>query len=174
MECAELDAATTDQPFVLWSTLEDALQSCPYPALVEFNTHHARTLLDLAENAVDAALAAAAAAAPNGAGGGTASSSSSRNRSKGEAAGAPLVDVASELAGCLARCLYGGTRCLFTASADSLEAAGGMHRWLQLSSGVHVSFKLQACVMLLWLQKFLHQMLTNDYMLLLCGMVWCS
>jgi hypothetical protein len=113
MECAELDAATTAQPCANWGALGFPLQACPYTALVEFNTHHSRTLLTLAERSLEAGLAAA------GAGGAGSSSSSSASgggsgryvardaRGSGAAKVQPL-NVAGGLAVCLAACLDGG------------------------------------------------------------------
>jgi hypothetical protein len=117
MECAELDAATTTQPHVDWDALETALHACPYTALVEFNTHHSRTLLTLAERSLEAGLVAAGAGgagSSSASGGGSGSSSSSRGGARGAhrdgGSKVPPLDVAAELAGCLAAGLDGGNQ----------------------------------------------------------------
>jgi hypothetical protein len=131
MECAELYAATTGQRDSVWDGLSSALQVCPYAALVEFNTHHGRPLLTLAERSLETGLAAAAAAAGGGAGSSSGgSSSSSRDRSRGAAdAGAadapPPLHVAVELAGCVVACMNGGNQGGVSAvGTQALEAKG--------------------------------------------------
>jgi len=104
MECAELEASTAE--YSNWDALELALLSCPYPALVEFNTRHGRTLLTLAERSLEAA--AAAAELPDI---GSTNTSSSRQRRRAARAAAaaqePALEAAAGLASCLACCMCG-------------------------------------------------------------------
>jgi hypothetical protein len=122
LECAEVYQAPTHMPSPAyhWTHLTFALQACPYPALVEFTTHHGRTLLTLAERSLEAALAAAAAG-PGGGGG------SSSARGTQAAAGDPmdLMETASQIFSCLCGCVSGRVRGGACAGSDcSFEAKG--------------------------------------------------
>jgi hypothetical protein len=129
MECAELHAATTDEQFALWHSLGFALAACPYPALVEFATHHGRTLLTLAERSLEAGLSAAAAAAAGGGG------SSGRGSQAGGAAMDRHLHAAMMLAGCLSCCLEGGVQGRHLGqNASAIDPAGEAFSTVQLQS----------------------------------------
>jgi hypothetical protein len=103
VECAELHAGTAEQHADMgWWALGFVLRACPYPVLVEFNTHHGRTLLTLAERSLEAGLAAEAAAERA-----VGSTSSSRDPHAGAAASQLHLEVTAELAVCLRNCLGG-------------------------------------------------------------------
>jgi hypothetical protein len=96
-----------------WVSLGVVLQSCPYPALVDFNTHHACTLLTLAERSLEAALAA---------GSGAGSSSATTTSSSRSAQGAPGAQVQClQMAGQLCSCLC---HCLSVAQCGTVAASG--------------------------------------------------
>jgi hypothetical protein len=121
MECTEVQVMLGDDSRVNWGPLFVALQSCPYPALVEFNTRHGRTLLTLAERSMKAALAAADEPCDVGSTECSASSSSS----SAPAAEADNPQMAEQLGICLSACLDGGARGrMFAGSDRSYEATG--------------------------------------------------
>jgi hypothetical protein len=100
--------------------LFSALQSCPYPALVEFNTRHGRTLLTLAERSLEAALAA------GGGSGGSSSGSGSSTTSGLSGSQTKRRMVAGQLATCLCRCLGAGQAARVSAvGSSSCEAKCG-------------------------------------------------
>jgi hypothetical protein len=120
MECAELEASTAE--YSNWDALELALLSCPYPALVEFNTRHGRTLLTLAERSLEASLAAAAAAASAAA---VATGHGVSGMRDDGGAKAHLSGEAAQLATCSTSCLGGARRAkAFAQGGDSYEAKG--------------------------------------------------
>jgi hypothetical protein len=124
MECAELHAASQEGTTTFWHALAYAVLACPYQALVEFATHHGRTLLTLAERSLQAALAASTSAGSSG-------SSSSSGRSRGVPAAAAATtkehpwEPTEKLVTCLARCLMGGMRATAGAAASNTYEAKG-------------------------------------------------
>jgi hypothetical protein len=127
VECVEpLTACTvvSDGGAVGWGTISMLLQACPYSALVEFSTHHSRTLLTLAERSLEAALAA---------GGGSGGSSSGGGVGRGgPSTGRPVLAeqqlaAAVRIGSCLALCWNGGmSGGAFGAASDTYEAKGGL------------------------------------------------
>jgi hypothetical protein len=118
LECAELYAAS-HEGYSKWRSLGNAMQACPYPALVEFTTRHGRTLLTLAECSLEAALAAAA-------GGAATSSSGSGVWTSAAAAKDHPWEATEQLFRCLTRCLMGGSRARAGADgSNTYEAKGG-------------------------------------------------
>jgi hypothetical protein len=118
LEVAEVYEQTIQLPFgaMQWTTMTTALGACPYPALVEFNTRHGRTLITLAERSLEAALAAAA---PPG-------NANSRAVAAAAKARAQHMEETGQLFSCLCRCLDGGQRGKMSASSsNSYEARGG-------------------------------------------------
>jgi hypothetical protein len=125
LECAELlpDASVLvpgGDPSFQWDALAMILHACPYPALVEFTTHHGRTLLTLAERSLEAGMAAAASGDSS-----SGSSSSSRAGAGAAAAGALHWKVAAALGGCLASCLEGRLRGMVSAAGRTTYEARG-------------------------------------------------
>jgi hypothetical protein len=147
LECAEvyqiLDGMSSFTRH--WSHLTLALAACPYPALVEFNTRHGRTLLTLAERSLEAGMAAG--------GDGGNSSSGGRGTQAAARTQAQHVEVAAQVFTCLTRCLDGGPRAkVSSAGAGSYEAKGetlpcmaGAFASTGTSANLHVG-----CSMLLW------------------------
>jgi hypothetical protein len=102
------------------------LRSCPYPALVEFNTRHARNLLTLAERSLEAALAPGGDDSSN-----TGSSSTGSGGVPGAAGGqAAHIEMAAQLFCCVTQCLDGGRQGEVSAEGPSIcEAKGGLLVW---------------------------------------------
>jgi hypothetical protein len=138
LETTELQAASREgaqEGVSKWYSLDCAMQACPYPALVEFTTHHGRTLLTLAERSLEAALALPATAS-----GGKASvlrtstssssgSGSSRGGPSGTGSAADLQWLPTVwLLTCVCRFLMGGPQAIVAAvaagSSSSYEAKG--------------------------------------------------
>jgi hypothetical protein len=124
LECAELYAPTPLRKILetsgsQWVSMALALVSCPYPALVEFNTRQGRTLLTLAERSLEAALAA-------GASGGDGSSSGTLGGIQGCANPQDVhLWTANMLFNCLCRCLDGGLQAATPGLRTGLHEAKG-------------------------------------------------
>jgi hypothetical protein len=129
MECAELHGTTSNRT-PKWEALTAVLRACPYPALVEFNTRHGRTLLTLAERSLEAALAAAG---PN----------SGSSVSSGGGAQTAQLEAAVQLASCLARCLHGGFQGQAFAGKSNTCEGKGRHQ-----SDMPAGLMLALCCML--------------------------
>jgi hypothetical protein len=133
LETTELYAASQEGTS-RWESLGCLLQACPYPALVEFNTRHGRTLLTLAERSLEAALALPATASAGRIAlvrTSTSTSSSSGRSRDGPSDTASAADMGWEptasLLTCLSRCLMGGPRATAgtgAAGSSSYEAKG--------------------------------------------------
>jgi hypothetical protein len=96
-----------------------ALRSCPYAALVEFNTQHGRTLLTLAERNLEAGLPGAAE-----------SSGASRSGGSSAAGGAAVtwrqsMEVAAQQFSCISILLSGIPRGMAYAAGDNTYEAIG-------------------------------------------------
>jgi hypothetical protein len=101
-----------------WTDMTCVLSTCPYPALVAFNTRHGRTLLTLAERSLEAALAAGAATASSE-GGSSTTQGAAANRQQHQ------MEVAAQQFSCICRALNGGQRGnMFAAGTTTYEAAG--------------------------------------------------
>jgi hypothetical protein len=142
LECAEVYQQPAQLPDETqpWAHVFAAIVSCPYPALVEFNTRHGRTLLTLAERSLEAALAAAAAAGP-GDSSGRSSSSSSSNRARQAPMETPAnrMKAAGHLATCLCCCLSGEKRMEAAAGSNCYESKCGFWRHISATIGTQMS-----------------------------------